>query len=164
MDFINYITPILFLSAFSIYISLTNISGKNKHILIIILIILILFTIFSSYKNYKKEKDLDEAIKNTTESTNIISQKSLLYQIEGITIPFSNKLGKNPIYHYYFNKGLESYIKNNYYEAIDEFNEALDISTLNVISLENTISAYTFLGNCFINIGDTEKAKLGKRR
>jgi len=106
----------------------------------------------------KQIKDLNEIIKNITESTNIISQQTYLYQREGVIVPFGNEIEKSPIYKYYFNNGINRYIDNKYNEAIDQFNKALDMSILNIINPEKKVSAYTFLGNCFYNTGNTEKA------
>jgi len=147
----------------SIYVgTIKIIQAKHKITIWILCFLMAVSAIITIIGRIKNEATLNELYKLQKEFQEIgeynsqLLQRQILYNCEGLEIPYINNLGNDPIYKHHFNIGIQHYNNYKYAEGIDEFNKCLNVKT---ISLENKVTVNTFLGNCFSNINNTDKAE-----
>ncbi|MCJ7450113.1 MAG: tetratricopeptide repeat protein, partial [Bacteroidales bacterium] len=154
----------------SIYVGkIKIIQSRQKNIIISLCVLMLIFEVITIVGRIKNEEKLDVIIeknnelskqqKEVQEREEYISQlleRQNLYICEGLEIPYIDSLGKDPTYKYHFNLGIRHYNNYKYAEGIDEFNKCLNVKT---ISLENKVTVNTFLGNCFSNVNNADKAE-----
>ena len=157
----NFLDEILYLGAIilTIWIYLKE-SGAVRVYIIIFFVFLMIIAIFNSSIKSKKESEYREKQLNyekTIEYSNQLIQKETLRNFEGLTVPYIDSLGKNPLFKHYFLIGASNNKNFKYQEAIEEFKKCLEMPT---ITLENKVSTNAFIGRCFISLYKMEAAKI----
>jgi len=128
----------------------------NKVVAIWILCFVLVITAIIILIDRNKYEEKLEEFQEIAEYNSQLLQKAVLHDFEGLEIPYINSLGNDPIYKHHLNLGIKHYNNYKYAEGIDEFNKCLNVKT---ISLENKVTVNTFLGNCFSNVNNADKAE-----
>lgn len=157
----NILDVILYLGAIilTIWVYLKE-SGVARVFIIIFFVILTIIAIFNTNIKSKRESENKEKqlkYEKIIEYNNQLLQKETLRNFEGLTVPYIDSLGNNPIFKHHFLIGTSNNKNFKYQEAIEEFKKCLEIPS---ITLENQVSVNAFIGRCFISLYKMEDAKI----
>lgn len=157
----NFLDVILYLGAIilTIWVYLKE-SGVARVFIIIFFVILAIIAIFNtSIKSKRESENKEKQLKyeKIIEYNNQLLQKETLRNFEGLTVPYIDSLGNNPVFKHHFLIGTSNNKNFKYQEAIEEFKKCLEIPS---ITLENQVSVNAFIGRCFISLYKMEDAKI----